>query len=665
MDKISSGINAKEQIQAHESQPVGSGGIAGAGFCCRLRVQLAWAPRARHAEPARMQNPEPFALQAPEDGTEKPAVDPALQTKAAEGNAAAGTLRPELHLSVMLLLFGFESWDAFSRAEQCARLRTSPLGDCKAGSLLPAAHVLRALREFEQWRAAHPDDSDLQHALPLADALLEHLPGVARDIPDELVDAALVLHAGTRPHINRGLSLGAEQGLPVERVLSALFEAFSHGLLSDALLFTDTTAKLGAVLEARGEFHRALEVLHRGKATIEAFRANFVRRHRHEQNESFFSLTGDVSQTSDDVYQLVSGMTEEEKTTANLHADVLQLLFRCELRVGQMEQANQTRTRVMRLEETLRRRDEQAAIFGRRTDKERREDEARLEEAAETSSNPRHTERHLLAEADRNLYERALVLMSMAEFRPPAEAEQSLRECADALTKAQAAETALIKMVQTAMTPTTERAIVPPPPLVLARTQHSVTFLPPRGFRPKGDARPTHYAVYGKQYGAGTAVQMNTTATQYEGLGVKHALNERCNVYGLKENDSYTFAIVYFDEQGRVIGECGASSLEIPMVVPLPLLSLWSKLALQACRLGAYSVGRHACSVIWRHFVVSRPDPPLWDSNPLDSEELHAAHVVVASVPNLRHFSLNAYIWADILNQVLQVSRLLLAVQEC
>lgn len=74
-------------------------------------------------------------------------------------------------------------------------------------------------------------------------------------------------------------------------------------------------------------------------------------------------------------------MSASEQDLACLHADVLLLRARLQLSLGLQAAAARTAAREQRLTNTLTLRDKQAAIFGARTRKERREDAAAVEAA--------------------------------------------------------------------------------------------------------------------------------------------------------------------------------------------------------------------------------------------------------------------------------------------
>lgn len=211
------------------------------------------------------------------------------------------------------------------------------------------------------------------------------------------------------------------------------------------------------------------------------------------------------------------GMPDTDAELACLHVDVLAALYRVELAVGLAEQVAQSSGKQARLADSVARREAQSSIFGSRTAKEKRLDEARMQQAATTPSHPPLKERELLAACGKNPYERALALIAMA----PLQAEQhravaQLTEAAECLVRAQQSEDAALTAAQPDLR-ATGRAAVPVQPRILQRTPTSCTLsnFPFNLF--KGGRRVAHWAVYAKVYGAGVALILNKTATEYPG----------------------------------------------------------------------------------------------------------------------------------------------------
>jgi hypothetical protein len=277
------------------------------------------------------------------------------------------------------------------------------------------------------------------------------------------------------------------------------------------------------------------------------------------------------SQPTEAAAKLLRGLTDTEGELACLHTDVLAALFRVELGVGKAEQhaaaagkqvgyhrarartfcwCNRAKIRPLyckcamkpttlwllqrcpwfgaidtvpachsptqaRLAESVTRREKQSNIFGVRTMKDRRLDEGRIAAAGQTPPNPAAKERELLAACGKNGYEKAVALMQMARFQgEPHRAAAMLTEAAELLVRAQEREDAAAAAA--APPDRAVRTSNPAQPRILQRTPTSVT-ITNFPFALKGGKRPARFSVYGKSYGAGVALILNKTATEYPG----------------------------------------------------------------------------------------------------------------------------------------------------
>lgn len=207
-------------------------------------------------------------------------------------------------------------------------------------------------------------------------------------------------------------------------------------------------------------------------------------------------------------------MPDTDAELACAHVDVLAALYRVELAIGVSEQLSQAQTKQQRLVDSIARREAQSSIFGTRTIKEKRLDEARVMAATTMPPHPPLKERELLQACGKNVYERALVLAAMAPLQGDTHrATQLLTEACDCLVKAQESEDAALAAAQPELG---ARTSVPLQPRILQRTPTSVT-LSNFPFLLKGGKRVAKWAVYSKTYGAGVALILNKTATEYPG----------------------------------------------------------------------------------------------------------------------------------------------------
>ena len=102
------------------------------------------------------------------------------------------------------------------------------------------------------------------------------------------------------------------------------------------------------------------------------------------------------------------------------------------------------------------------------------------------------------------------------------------QEAFQLLLQAQAAEDVLFQAVKG---PNAQRSNVPAAPLLLARSPTTIT-LTNRPFKLKSHVKAAYFAVFGKSFGAGVGLGMNSTSMELEGTGVQHPLGSRVTITG-------------------------------------------------------------------------------------------------------------------------------------
>ena len=107
-----------------------------------------------------------------------------------------------------------------------------------------------------------------------------------------------------------------------------------------------------------------------------------------------------------------------------------------------------------------------------------------------------------------------------------------------------------------------ERKAGPAYPKIYCRTPTTVTLTAPRMYL-TSNRKVAHYKAYGKSFGVGVTMSINSTAMEYEGLGKPLSIGERVTIEGLKPNDTYIFAVAAYDSKDRLIGELGKSTPEV------------------------------------------------------------------------------------------------------
>ena len=92
---------------------------------------------------------------------------------------------------------------------------------------------------------------------------------------------------------------------------------------------------------------------------------------------------------------------------------------------------------------------------------------------------------------------------------------------------------------------------------------------------------------------------------------------------GLQPNETYAFAVAAYDAEHKLISELGQSAGPVAALLPLPLLHLWCHLALTAARLGVTNITHLAAGIVLPHFIITEPDCPVWEANPLDRQTIN------------------------------------------
>ena len=78
-----------------------------------------------------------------------------------------------------------------------------------------------------------------------------------------------------------------------------------------------------------------------------------------------------------------------------------------------------------------------------------------------------------------------------------------------------------------------------------------------------------------------------------------------------------------YDAEHKLISELGQSAGPVAALLPLPLLHVWSHLALTAAQLGVLKLAQLAAGIVLPHFIITQSDCPVWEANPLDRQTLH------------------------------------------
>ncbi|XP_069141650.1 cilia- and flagella-associated protein 54-like isoform X4 [Argopecten irradians] len=150
---------------------------------------------------------------------------------------------------------------------------------------------------------------------------------------------------------------------------------------------------------------------------------------------------------------------------------------------------------------------------------------------------------------------------------------------------------------------------VPPPPVLLCRTDTMMVFKP-APFIPVDGQKISWYRIFARSAeGSNVRVRLNDYYLPGTGEQVPGDRSE-LRVSGLNPNCRYLFAVAAYNREGKLIGETiGQSTKPILASHPLPILMTWGFLSQIAYQVGCYDIARQACDVLWKHFIAEPPAP--------------------------------------------------------
>ena len=328
--------------------------------------------------------------------------------------------------------------------------------------------------------------------------------------------------------------------------------------LDDALLSGTVALRLAFILEKRSRKKDAVIVLEQGISTLNRARGQLLVKDisASEHWTEMFALS---SVSTNSVNTAVPRRTNEEleQALACLQVDLLHARVRVVLQQGVDDARRAAATIEAKHARQRLQRTKDQALFGTKSRKMLREEN---EQAVLDQQRPvlpaRAVERRLIAACNRNLYEKAIVLVEIARLpRVRPEREALLAQAAAALEQAEEAESLVAKQVQEP--PITAHLAVPPPPRLVMRGATEMVLMadawrPPKpapGAKPQEEA--VGLALFCKEEGAGVAVSLNNVL--FRGSGVPRPVGEKIVVTGLQPNESYVFALAAFDRHGHVV----------------------------------------------------------------------------------------------------------------
>ncbi|XP_040264159.1 cilia- and flagella-associated protein 54 [Bufo bufo] len=218
-----------------------------------------------------------------------------------------------------------------------------------------------------------------------------------------------------------------------------------------------------------------------------------------------------------------------------------------------------------------------------------------------------HTEPEILDKIGKNKLSKAIFLMQKAmllnkglDCSPTMLLEDSEKLIQQAEMEENAVYLSCIKQTETKG----GKMNVPPPPILLSRTDNSMVFKPAPF---TSHTKVAWYSLFGRCVtGPNLKVRLNDHSLLGTGEQVPANANILLEVKGLKKNEKYIFAVAAYAADGRLLGDAiGESTKPILASLPLSVPATLAYLAQSAYQIGNYKVAKKACSVLWSYFVFS------------------------------------------------------------
>ncbi|XP_026065483.1 cilia- and flagella-associated protein 54 isoform X3 [Carassius auratus] len=147
----------------------------------------------------------------------------------------------------------------------------------------------------------------------------------------------------------------------------------------------------------------------------------------------------------------------------------------------------------------------------------------------------------------------------------------------------------------------------PPAPIVLSRSNRSMTFKPaPYAL----EDEVCWYCIYGREAeGVNLKVRLKDCCLCGTGDMTPARGGHLFHVDGLEPDKKYIFAVAAFNAKGKLVGGAiGETTRPLLASLPLPLLTTWAHIAQVAYQTGLYSLAKRACNELWSHFTLP-PSP--------------------------------------------------------
>uniref|UniRef100_A0A2K6GCW2 Cilia and flagella associated protein 54 n=1 Tax=Propithecus coquereli TaxID=379532 RepID=A0A2K6GCW2_PROCO len=267
------------------------------------------------------------------------------------------------------------------------------------------------------------------------------------------------------------------------------------------------------------------------------------------------------------------------------------------------------------------------------------------------------TELSVMNKIKKNKLSKAIYLMEKAliifeKDAPSTSSWKFLMEAYSLIEKSEAEQNALYSYQKYLECSKRKKSRIPPPPILLSRTQCSVT-LKPAPFI--SDVKVSWYCILGcKAEGSYGKVRLNNNHLPNSGEAIPADGKSIFEVKGLETNEKYVFAVAAYSSDGKLVGGAiGETTKPILIYPPLSAVTARMFLTQVAYQLGNYELAKKVFSPVWDYFVAS----PLQDEQSVISlsnimtitqRRLHSDVLAETSSILLYLFLRNIFVASDI-----------------
>ncbi|XP_059167715.1 cilia- and flagella-associated protein 54-like [Physella acuta] len=272
----------------------------------------------------------------------------------------------------------------------------------------------------------------------------------------------------------------------------------------------------------------------------------------------------------------------------------------------------------------------------------------------EIKSSPEEADKIDMKNSQKNFLAKALFTAQQAVLRgtnqlPSQEQRKLLEESVNLIQRYQADERRIY--IENSGTQEVKVAKVPPPPVVICRTDTFMVFKP-APFISSANEKVAYYSIFATD-ASGPNAKARLSDYNFPGTGEQvPAVDCELKVYNLQPNSRYVFAVAAYTADGKLIGDgIGDTSRPLLAYHPLPILLGWGYLAQLSYQVGCYDITKQACSVLWNYFV-KEPQRPNNEEEKKDTKlllfSLHERAVCVSSPIVLHQFLSTVFMLCDV-----------------